>query len=136
MVAASWRTLSPASGAVCEGPQCVAYTVIECVPKGGRPAEYDPVTFNTGEWAGRRVPGGRQRAAARGRLTPPAASAGCGNSGTSNLGHHNSGSNNMGSRNSGSNTYGECNTGSNVVGSGNEASNVFASYGSPWPWAL
>ena len=59
---------------------------------------------------------------------PPA---GCGNTGTSNLGHYNSGSNNQGSRNSGSNNYGNCNAGSNVIGSGNEASNVFSSYDAP-----
>lgn len=45
---AGWRTLSPATGAVCRGPKCRAFAVLECVPVGGAPAEYDPATFNTG----------------------------------------------------------------------------------------
>ena len=47
--AAAWRTLAPATGAVCKGPKCTAFGVIECVPAGGAPAAYDPATQNTGE---------------------------------------------------------------------------------------
>ena len=136
--AAAWQTLAPATGAVCKGPTCRAFGVIECVPAGGAPAAYDPETLNTGvRVVGERVAprGGQAGGACSADHRGPAPTwppAGCGNTGTRNVGHFNTGSDNLGSRNSGSGAIGDCNSGSGVVGHRNTDSDVMGTDNVPW----
>lgn len=37
----AWITTNPTTGLICEGPPCLAYSVVECVSKGAQPLKLD-----------------------------------------------------------------------------------------------